>query len=98
MSTGGEFEKPEHIDGFSSLLGSIIQSTGAENHAVDFLNPRQAPQPELDKRKLAIGGGIAAALLLLGIGWLWWTISRSRCPNRQTEKGKQKPDHSGRRD
>ncbi len=75
VSTGSEFEKPERIDGFASLLGSLIQSTASENHAVDFLNPRRPPQPELDKRKLAIGGGIAAAVLLIGVVWFWWVLS-----------------------
>jgi hypothetical protein len=77
--TGSDFEKPEHSDGFASLLGSIIQSSGSENHAVDFLNPRRAPQPELDKRKLIIGGAIAASLVLLGGFVLWWIFnSRDR--------------------
>ncbi len=75
VATGGDFEKPEQIDGFASLLGSILQSSGGENHAVDFLNPRRANQPKLDQRKMVIGGSIAAAVLILAGAWLWWIFA-----------------------
>ena len=75
VSTGSSFEKPEQVDGYTSLLGSIIQTSGSGNNAVDFLAPRRPPQPQIDKRKLAIIGGIAATVLLSGIVWLWWTMS-----------------------
>ncbi len=89
VATGSSFERPEQVDGYTSLLGSIIQTSGGGNYAVDFLAPRRPPQPQINKRKLAVIGGIAATLLLSGIIWLWWTMS-----SRSTEIARLQKENS----
>ncbi len=49
---------------FTPLIGSLVQQNSADNHAIDFLNPRKAIKTGDLKRKLILAGTLAAALLL----------------------------------
>ena len=77
VKKSSRFESPSHQDGFASLMGSLIQTTHNDAHAIDFLNPRQKPKQEKDVRKLAIIGGVAAAFALLG-AFIVWNMFRAK--------------------
>ena len=75
IRTSSRFEAPAHQDGFASLMGSLVQTTHKDTHAIDFLNPRQKPKAATDTRKLAWIGGTLAAMLLLGAVVVWSMFS-----------------------
>ncbi len=75
VSTGAGFVKPEQVDGYCSLLGSLVQTTDSANHSIDFLAPRKKKEPQLDRKKAGIFAGIAGLILLMAGVWAWWTFS-----------------------
>lgn len=90
INKSGRFEQPTHDDGFASLLGSLVQSTSEENHALDFLNPRKKPEKTLDRRKIYTGVGVAASVILLGLFFVWWLLG-----NKDAQIAKLKEDIAG---
>jgi Tfp pilus assembly PilM family ATPase len=75
VATSAGFVKPDRVDGYCSLLGSLLQTTDSANHSIDFLAPRKKKEPQLDRKKLGIAAGVAAMLLVVLGGWVWWTFS-----------------------
>lgn len=58
----------------SSRLGAMIGLLllGTAHPGVDFLNPRRKPDPP-DRRRVFVLGGLAAASLIFGVGYLLWS-------------------------
>ncbi len=83
------FEFPDQFDGFASLLGSIVQQTLPNSRSIDFLNPRRKPESTALKQKMRIGGGIAAAVMLIGVVVCWWIL---RSKDRQIADLQEKVD------
>ena len=70
-------QKPENPGTFAPLLGMLLDEADGAAHAIDFLHPRKKPEPASRKKLYAmIGGGLAAALVLLGfvIQWQLWSL------------------------
>ncbi len=74
VSTSSRFEQPDRINGFASLLGSLLPSSGLDSHVLDFLHPRKRPEQQIDRQRLMLYGGIAAAVALIGLFFVWWTF------------------------
>lgn len=59
---------------FAALLGMIYDEAEERRHGIDFLKPRQRPQPPSRKRHYVAAGLAAAALLLMLIGMVGWQL------------------------
>ena len=80
INKSNRFQSPAHNDGFASLLGSLLRNTSESHHGIDFANPRKRVAKKLDHKKIMKFAAIAATLLILGAGGIWWTLS-----NKQAE-------------
>ncbi|MGI9516916.1 MAG: hypothetical protein ACR2NP_07730 [Pirellulaceae bacterium] len=72
VTTSSRFQQPDRINGFASLLGSLLPSSTNDSHVLDFLNPRKRPEQQVDRQRLTLYGGIAAAVVLIGLVSIWW--------------------------
>lgn len=62
---------------YSGPVGLLLAQTGKTVEAVDFLNPRKrAAKKGPDKRRMAIAGVAAAAVVLGAAGWYWQKLSK----------------------
>lgn len=59
---------------YAALLGMLHDEAEGRAHGIDFLNPRRKPEPPDPRRRYALIGSVAAALLLILIGMLWWGL------------------------
>lgn len=62
---------PEHPGRFAPLLGMLVDECTGAPHAIDFLHPRQKPQPASRTGQYALAGAAVAALVLVAVGYLW---------------------------
>ncbi len=67
---------PAHTGRFAPLLGMLLDEAAATPPALDFLNPRRRPPPVSHRRKLTVGGSIAAGVLFLLAIIGWWHLGR----------------------
>ncbi len=74
VQKSSRFETPTRNDGFASLLGSLLRTSGESNRGLDFVNPRKRVAKKLDKKKLYRIAGVAAAILILGVTSVWWIL------------------------
>jgi Tfp pilus assembly PilM family ATPase len=72
---------------FAALLGMVYDEAEGRRHGIDFLNPRQRPQPPNRGRRYAVVGAAAAGLLLVLAGLIAWQIQgySRRLSGLQTE-------------
>lgn len=77
VELGGELraESPENPGRFAPLLGMLVEEAHEARPAFDFLNPRRPAEPPSRKRPLALAGASTVSLLVLAVGWGWWTLS-----------------------
>ena len=63
---------PEHQARYAALLGSLVQQSSSNPHAIDFVNPRKPIIKKADYSKWYLYGGLAlaASLLFVFAGWL----------------------------
>ncbi len=59
---------------FTPLLGILLDEGLETPHSLDFLHPRKKPEPPSHRNQYMWAGGLAASLLLLIGGWLWWSL------------------------
>jgi hypothetical protein len=59
---------------FAALLGMVYDEAEGRRHGIDFLKPRQRPQPPNRGRRYAVVGAAAASLLLVLAGLIAWQI------------------------
>lgn len=62
---------PEHPARYAALLGMLHDEAEGRAHGIDFLNPRRKPEPPDPRRRYAILGTAAVALLVIMIGGVW---------------------------
>jgi Tfp pilus assembly PilM family ATPase len=77
LETSGEAARrpPGHAGRFAPLIGMLLDEAAGSPHAIDFLMPRRRPAPPDRRwRYAAIGGSIAAAILLIG-GGIWLRVA-----------------------
>lgn len=67
--------RPEHPEQYSALIGSLIRECSEQQQHIDFVNPRKPVVKKRDYRKLLIGAGAAAVLLLGLLAFSWFTLS-----------------------
>jgi len=63
----------EHPGSFAPLLGMLLDEADDARHAVDFLHPRQRPEPPNQRRRMALIGA-TAAVAVLAVGFLTWNM------------------------
>jgi Tfp pilus assembly PilM family ATPase len=66
--------RPEYPGTFAPLLGMLLDESAARPPVVDFLHARKRPEPPNQKRRYAIDGAAAAAVVLLAVGALQWQL------------------------
>lgn len=78
LSLEGDLRRglPEHTGRFAPLLGMLVDELEGAEHALDLLHPRRPPQPPSHRDKYALGGMVAAALVLLLLGLTWFQSSQ----------------------
>lgn len=59
---------------FAALLGMVYDEAEERRHGIDFLKPRQRPQPPSRKGRYAVAGIAAAAILLVLAGLVGWQL------------------------
>ncbi len=84
-------KRPEYPGTFAPLLGMLAEETAARPQPIDFLHPRQRPQPPDRRRLYAIAGGIAGAIAAAILLLLWMQLSSqsSQARRLQTEINQQ---------
>jgi len=88
---GSRGRKPEFPGTFAPLLGMLLAEASGAGHSIDFLHPRKRPPAPNQNRVLMIAGGAIAAVVLLGLGTIWWQLRSldSRIGTLQTQRNKQ---------
>jgi Tfp pilus assembly PilM family ATPase len=88
---GSHGHRPEFPGTFAPLLGMLLAEATGAGHSIDFLHPRKKPAPPNQNRVLMVAGGAVAAVVLLGLGTLWWQLRDldSRISTLQTQRNKQ---------
>jgi Tfp pilus assembly PilM family ATPase len=94
-------KRPEYPGTFAPLLGMLLDEAANQPHALDFLHPRKRPPKANRNRLYAIAGGAAAAVLLLGFGFIQWqlwsldkqirTLGQQRAQEEKAAKASIKP-------
>ncbi|MBL7042975.1 MAG: hypothetical protein ISR77_30365 [Pirellulaceae bacterium] len=67
-------DMPSHPGRYAALLGMLHDEATGIAHRIDFLNPRRKPAPPDPRRRYALLGAVAAALLMMLIGTIWWGL------------------------
>jgi Tfp pilus assembly PilM family ATPase len=77
LALGGDLARalPEHPSRFAPLLGMLLDELHQSPHGVDFLHPRRRPAPP-SRRRLFIGAGVGAAVVVLVCLLVGWLVSR----------------------
>ena len=65
---------PSHPGRYAALLGMLHDEATGIAHRIDFLNPRRKPAPPDPRRRYALLGAVAATLLVMLIGMIWWSL------------------------
>ncbi|PHS14008.1 MAG: hypothetical protein COA78_06410 [Blastopirellula sp.] len=63
---------PDFSGRYAPLLGLLIDQATSTRHAIDFLDPRKAPEPQNNKRTYSLAG-IAAGLLIFMTGFMFYS-------------------------
>lgn len=71
---------------FAGLLGCLLQESHQQRHTIDFINPRRPVEKTTDRSRLYLYGGLAAAGVILAIGFGWWTLRSQAQEISQLEK------------
>jgi hypothetical protein len=59
---------------FTPLLGILLDEGLETAHTLDFLHPRKKPEPPSHRKQYVWAGALAASLVLLIGGFLWWSL------------------------
>jgi hypothetical protein len=70
-SSAGKLEYPGT---FAPLLGMLHGAASETRPDLDFLNPRKKAEPPNRRRTYYMAGGAAAAIVLLGLGWMQFSL------------------------
>lgn len=62
---------PQNPERFAALIGMLQDEADGVHPAFDFQNPRKRPEPESNRRQVVLYG-MTAAVILLGLLFLWW--------------------------
>lgn len=73
VETDGDLKQglPDRPGRFVPLLGMLLDEAAQARHDIDFLNPRRRPTPPSQRRKYALLGSAAAAVVLAGVFLVW---------------------------
>jgi len=66
---------PKERGRFAPLLGMVSDEAQQAPHAIDFLHPRRAPEPQSNRRAVGLALTGAALFLLAGAFWIWSGLS-----------------------
>ena len=61
--------------GFAPLVGALLDEAHGLRHDIDFLHPRRKPEPPNRRRAISIAAGIAAVVLAVVTGIVWWQLA-----------------------
>lgn len=66
--------RPEYPGTFAPLLGMLHDAASETRADLDFLHPRKKPEPPSHRRTYYIAGGAVAAVLLVGLAWMQFSL------------------------
>jgi hypothetical protein len=74
VAVSSGLDRPETPARYAALIGSLVREFSDSRHHLDFLNPRKPPAKKSNLSRVYLYGGIAAATVLLAVGFAWWTL------------------------
>lgn len=66
---------PADFNRYAALIGVLLDEIAGRRPQMDFLHPREKPAPVSRRRPLILAAAGVAAVLLLVVGYAWWSIS-----------------------
>ena len=66
---------PKDFNRYAALIGVLLDEVAGRRPQMDFLHPREKPAPVSRRRPLIMAAAGVGSLLLLMVGWAWWTFS-----------------------